>query len=346
MRRSTKTIRRTFGATVLGFTLVEAMVSMAIGGIIITAAASSVTMINKQIYYVTKSTNVDDDIKHIEEYLASMVQEAGGGVVKAGQAIRVFETAGEADELVISLPGDFDTDCQIGSFNNFASGNPTSFSIDFPKEDLDGDGVNEHCCLEGMPVNTEMTLLPAAGPAATFMVRNYVNSGSSCRITSLDFSPLDASNVAEISASLVGMVPLGGSISSVTRVRITLDPVTHTLQASWNDNGSVRTQTITDRVHDFQVSLGFDSIDGNGVLFNDGSPTDEWIGNHAADSRLTIAAADEDLRLVTIGVVVAEHHTGKHESATLLNGPTISPGDSIVRKGMTTIGVRNTNTFE
>ncbi len=334
MRKTVQRRRR-----IAGFSLLETMVAMALGGVIVAAAASSVTLINSHIYYVVKSAGIDDDVKHIEEYISSQVQEAGGGILKAGQAVRVYQGSNGPDALVVAQRHEtFENETLITKFNG-GNGNKKVY---FEVKDFNGDG-QDTCWLAGMSVNNELMVIPASGRSVSIVITKLkAKTNPNWCWVKHKWSDLDDGPAP---TDLDTLFAIGGTVVAVKRVRFDVDTTNDLLKVHWLENGVKKSQNVTDRVRDFQVALGYDSV-ADGQISNTHDEDDEWIGNHSSDDMTTIGATDEDLRLVTVGVILAEGQNGKNESRQLLDGPTINPGDSIVRHGRTTVGVRNTNTFE
>ena len=93
-----------------GFTLMEAMVALAMAGVIIAGASSAVMAINRNVAEQGRRAAAWDEAKRLEEFLIARMQGAGGGEVRPFASVLV-EDAQQAPAP--NLTGQYPFQCRV-----------------------------------------------------------------------------------------------------------------------------------------------------------------------------------------------------------------------------------------
>ncbi|MCP4499437.1 MAG: prepilin-type N-terminal cleavage/methylation domain-containing protein [Deltaproteobacteria bacterium] len=332
----------------LGFTLIEMMASLAIGSITITVGFSAVTSIHRNTIQIARTVEVEDMAKVMAEYMVSEAQGVGGGFLRPWASVAVVEDDANGDTLYLFQLND-NMSCGVTSQN----GQTLSLA------DKSG---NCDCLRDGGADNTAawigrnvIVMSEGEGEWLTALVTNA--NTASCKLT---FNKGSAAGNANFNSTFEsnGKWP-GGGVAAVQTLKYWVDNSTHELMNSVNGGTA---KVLAPDIYDMQVSMGWDSNPQNGICFQDGSDTDEWIGNSPADINNTEMGNRpgndnrgglkrppntdyKDLRQLEIGLIVGVK-AGRTESAQILDGTT-KQETGIYMKGIVSRATfRNSNIYQ
>jgi|GEM_PF-1799574 len=326
-----------------GFTLVEMMVALAVGGAVVAIGANAVAMIQKQTILVARTVEVENHAKVLTEYMVSQAQGIGGGFLRPWGAVAVVENDASGDELYL-----FDVDGLMECAISSQAGQNIK---------LDDDSS---CACLGTPsdwVGRDVIIMNK--DEDEWMTATVTNANnSSCDLTfnkgaSVGNATFNGAFKSDGSWS-------GGGVVAVNSRRFFLNTSDDTLRMSENGGADV---IIAPDVFDLQVSMGWDGDPQDGICFQDGSASDEWIGNHPGDPNNTADLNKpngsattgglkrpantnyKDLRQLEIGLVVGVK-AGRTQPAQVLDGATKTKDKYYMRATTGRVTFRNANIYQ
>ena len=325
-----------------GFSLLEMMVALGIGAAVIAVGTSGVVAINERARTLARNSALDQDLQMIIEYVIAEAQGAGGGALRPAGAVKYepgvhmeagafVTTAGGPDSVTFYMTDDSLPECQIESFqgvNTVFKDGTTIYSS------------GTKCCADSYTANQYVSLVSKDG---TLAVGQVFSLNGSCKENWPPGNFPEFSNAGDFQTKMSG-----GTAVVIRARRFYLDTTNHQLKLDDFDlSGNSRTRVIAEDVYDFQVALGYDmpDPDRDGIVTDDGSSTDEWLGNNASDSMATgalSAGGKGDLRRIAIGVTVgvpAGQQTAN--SRQLLDGNSVSVAKTYLRSAISRATFRN-----
>ena len=308
-----------------GFSLIEMMAALAIAAVIIAGATGAVMNINRVVVDQSRRAAAWDEAKRLEEYLISVAQGVGGGVVRPQTSI-LFENAGDPPPPAIP-PSTGGMGCRV------ISGVPNCTDPDqgadrltilhelsgFPQCPIASTtGVNLNvgagaaaCCLEdavgGVPSwDGVQALLVGSAGTASVRLNSPNSSGPICRVRA---PPGQGSGVLPTALGAVGFPATLVVMSASTYF---VDRPAHALEY-WTDldgDGAATPNELTlvhDQVYDLQIAAGYDGLPDDGRLDDFRDDTDELLFNHTNDALMPgngnfAAVTTSQLRLVEIAI--------------------------------------------
>ena len=160
-----------------GLTLIEVMVALGVASITSAIAVMATMGLTQTVRVETKKVGVYDEAKIVDDYLTSLVQQAGGGHLRAGHSVdATFGGGGSSDELRVTL---LDPAHSNECFVDGATGN----TLEFRTTDTDNDGIDDKCCLEGLPGRANFALVPSTGAIVHFAADSLDPSVLGCTAT-------------------------------------------------------------------------------------------------------------------------------------------------------------------
>lgn len=310
-----------------GFSLIEMMAALAIAAVIISGATGAVMAINRVVVDQSRRATAWDEAKRLEEYLISVAQGVGGGVVRPHTSI-LIENAGDPPPPAVppssggmgcrdidGIPDCTDPDQgtdrltilqQLSGFPQCPISGTTGVNLDV------GAG-SAACCLEDAAGGVAswdgvQALLVGSAGTASVALNSPNSSGPICRVRA---PPGQGSGVLPTALGAVGFPATLVVVSASTYF---VDRPAHALQF-WTDldgDGDAAADELTlvhDQVYDLQVAAGYDGLPEDGRLDDFRDETDEFLFNHADDALMPgngnfAAVTTSQLRLVAIAVAV------------------------------------------
>lgn len=337
--RSQKTSQRTrtnvhIARARRGFSLMEILVALAIGGIV-TAVATGVTVqFNKTMTRLNKQSEVGVEARLLLDRLSARVQQVGGGAVRPWDAIELEDgAAGSCSSAALGMPA-----CNGADRLRFLE----LYSDASECVALGGSGstVNFNpaaCCLTMTEHNARnMVYVPSAGGGWKSSFCTATVTSGTCRCNMAAGGGFDSTNVSSFSASYAG-----GVVAVARTSALYLDRAAGLLYALESPDGATTSgaprvaRELADRVVDLQFQLGFDEspVDGH---------VDTWRHNIPAGSR-------SQLRVVRIGVIVSGPTPGTAggDTISVLDGPARTvPAGQTYRAAQTDVQLRNVLIFQ
>lgn len=312
-----------------GFTLLELLVAVSLAAVVTTAAVVVTMSIYRSMSALEKHALVDEEAKLVVDYLTQQTLQVGGGAVRPWEALSISCTdgvgmpacTGAEDRLHVLQVDDTVTSCIIHTYNGIA----TALTAEAPG------GV---CCMDSWGGPEDVAIVPST-PGGGHQVRRCAPTGGCVCL----LSPIPgATDVAPLPG--VTIPPLGwhgGTVAPARQVSLYLDRANHSLmqRADLDGDGTYEDVVVSDRVHDFQVQLGYDSAPNDGVL------DVPW------EDTLDLAKA-VDLRMARIGVVIGVPTPSRASpsSASLFGAaPVTVPRGVSLRAASGTVALRNVLVF-
>lgn len=284
--------------------MVEMLVSLAIASIITAVGTTAVVSLYRQTVEMRKSIALHEEGKILMEAILPELQAAGGDSVRPHMAVSVQQGAGGAsDVLSIQQLAEASQSCPIQSKSGV---------------NLIAEVPGQPCCLAPLVGSGDyVTLVSTSGNLWVTLLPSAINlagcklQASGANIVSNQSQLLPPTATAATSPSDIN------GIDAVEFENAKLSVMYSTKIYRNNDNQLVRedaldsaghgfVRILADRVYDFQVALGYDAPDADGVINDFGNTNDEIMGNAAGDalgSDGLLNATDADLRTVWVGIV-------------------------------------------
>ena len=366
-----------------GFSVLELSIAMAIAGVVVAAAASSAVMVTRVLKLDAKKSAADQDTRRLVDFVLSKMQAVGGGPVRPWMALRLEETAG-ADRLTLIDVDDSRRSCEIDaittstiSFKAICRDDPQPANFDAC--------INVACCYDwdgvpetGTPATQyegetvmlvkgrtqwvarkigSQTAGPATPPSAVSGCTMSLESVAAYNpLGSWVDSPVSRGGITQVSGNNYE----GGTATPIQiRVLTVADDLAvpaypgqlvPTLM-EWfdnNRNGAIdagENRVVFPGVVDLQVALGYDSLPEDGRVIETNAAQDEWFGTIPSDTIAT-ATAPTQLRMAKVGVVVATKAVdGGVRTVSVLNGPSVTRSDAILRRALGEALLRNIAVF-
>lgn len=321
-----------------GFSLVEIMLAVSVTAIITALSAKIVGDLLVNMKNSEKRTRVDQEIKLLQEYLGSTLQQAGGGSVRPWNSIKVEDdwNGDGSDRLTLYVSSSDSPECSV----NTIAGVNLRFG-------------NTPCCLDtdgdrslDPPIKPNMSVIVITDSGHSYLMtaHNCKVQGSNCRCNFPNGQQAYGNTLRSMTGTPQTMV--FGTVQ-----RYFLDTNNHVLkyEADTDADGTMELYDITDNVFDLQFALGFDA-NHNGQVLNQQNGSDEWLYNHATDSTnadgsLTGSQFSE-MRMLGIGVTLGVPVRKSNNQVTLFNRPApVSNSGWLLRGSSSMITLRNLNVF-
>jgi len=319
------------------FTLLEMMVALAMAGIIAAAAVGAGMAINRVMVDTRRRATVWDEAKRLEEALLSRVQEAGGDPMASFQSVFVEDNC--VADGTRNLP-----DCAGADRLTILAAKP---GLPVCAVEVLGavlKGVASPCCITADFVGPAV-LVRDDGVAVTVSLHNP--NLASCQVNAPPGQgnptpqALGDGKLALITAQTIFPRPKGANGEYELML--------------WTDSGSpanglvdeVELGLFADRVYDFQIALGYDSAPEDGDVVDNGTTTDEWLGNaEPIPATLPASIAPSQLRMIDIAVAVgtrAEQFTNIATKLHNRSGVGVNPTNVYLAPTRGQIAFRNLN---
>ena len=332
----------------LGFSMLEMAVALAMAGIIVAAGVSAGMQLNGSLVETRKRLALRDEAKRLEEALLSMVQQAGGDPLRPQEALRVENNGCPAvgglpacpaakDRLTVVTVDDVLPACKVvgtsgANLEVFNSGATTATCCLFPG------GV------AASPFEGQTAML--VKDDGTVLDLHLHNVHSVCRVNvppgfgNPSPSDLDTGTLVVVRRRVLYTQPdpsLPGALQLV----------------QWEDKGSAgtpanatvdpgETALIADHVYDFQVALGYDGAPADGNVVDNASASDEWEFAVPGDA-LPGSITPDQLRMVGVAVVVGGPLRTGAPPVRVFDGNTLSPPGIFTVASQSKIAIRNLN---
>lgn len=313
-----------------GFTLMELMVALSIGLVVMAGATSAIVSITRSTVQTRQQSRADIEAKLLIDWVASALQEVGGGSVRPNMAIRIEDDCASETVVVEGLGTVTLPDCDESDRLNYLildDSAPQCESNTTPGANIFFNSTSE-CCQAG---NTDLDgrtvlVVDDDGDWTTRFCSNQNITGCHCTFP----SGLSAYN------------PPGGGLDPpvvVTRgssATVYMDPADHVLKmlVDSDGDGDVELRELAPNIYDFQATLLWDTD-------SDGSPETASVSTPAG-------AQPNTLRMARIGLVVGVPVPSKTTPTRgqVLNGPTRTADRGLMmRSVVVTTGLRNLYVF-
>lgn len=309
------------------FSLIEMMAALAIAAVIISGATGAVMTINRIVVDQSRRATAWDEAKRLEEYLISVAQGVGGGVVRPHTSI-LIENAGDPPPPaippssggmgcrdIVGIPDCTDPDqgADRVTILRQESGFPQCPISGTTGVNLDVGAGSAACCLEdavgGVPSWDDVQALVVGSAGTASVSLNSPNSsGPICRVRA---PPGQGSGVLPTALAAVGFP---ATLVVVKASTYFVDRPNHALQF-WTDldgDGAASPDELTvvhDQTYDLQVAAGYDALPEDGRLDDFRDQTDEFLFNDPNDAIMPgngnfATVTTSQLRLVEIAVAV------------------------------------------
>jgi prepilin-type N-terminal cleavage/methylation domain-containing protein len=306
-----------------GFTLMEAMIALAIAGIIVAGGATSISVINDRVQDTKKRAAAWDQAKRLQEYVISQMQSAGGGVLRPFQAIDVWNNVADCAARVPAPPG-------LPPCDGADRIELLKVSVGFPQcrvsgttgvvLNVDADPITAACCLDGGAFADHYAVL--VGDDGTFEELYLQTLTGGCGINAPAGKARNPPG---------GPSAAPGTLIAVEHQMLYVDQGTKRLWM-WRDADGdrdvdpIERTALFDGVYDLQVAEGYDGNPADGREVDDASDTDEWRYNHPLDPSFGAAAflpiTEDQLRMLQVAVTVAvKARLGENVPSQILDGP-------------------------
>ena len=320
----------------VGFTLIEIMIGLALTSIIAASSARTFSTVYSSMKSSEKTIEIYDELKMVSEYLGSKFQTVGGGVARPWDSLWLIDGGGTAsDQLyVFANSSKFSADCTVDS--------KTGVTLKFPTSGCCLDNDNDGNLDDG--IVGSMVLVTSVDSSIALKITNAVVSAGTCQATFNNGSQPMGNNLntfANPNAMAIGYFN-----------RYYRDATTNVLKEQNMKTGSV--ESIADHVFDFQVSLGYDFNPAEGVISDDNSATDEWAYNSSADAfngdGLLLNGSDVaerlSMRMIGIGLVIGARVSGRTGTSLLMNRTTpVVATNTVFVDAISRVMMRNINVF-
>ncbi len=326
------------------FSLVELMVAVAIAGAVSAAAIMSVVAVSSVLGRTRDVAVIDDNAKQLTEFFVASVQGAGGKGIRPWAGLQVVDrnnpTTG-SDTLIIVRADPVVPECAI-------VGRPGAGAV----MELAKDETGTICCNTAAHANRKLMIVTPDGNEWGVAVSNNSNT-SSCHV---NFPP--GGGGVDVDATMSKLPSnqdnfVGGLLVVATSERWFRTTANELIrERDDNDDGVISADeriVAAEDVFDFQVAEGYD-VDGDGIIFDDGGPDDEWFGNNAGDTKASGVLQDvpvDRLRMLQIGVIVGvpDGSSVAAPAVSLLDGPARSAPGTLLRAANGRAYLRNLLTF-
>jgi prepilin-type N-terminal cleavage/methylation domain-containing protein len=319
------------------FSLLEMMVALAMAGIVAAAAIGAGMAINRVMVDTRRRATVWDEAKRLEEALLSRIQEAGGDPMASFQSVFVEDNC--VANVARNLPA-----CAGADRLTILAAKPGFPVCDVEVAGAVLKGVASPCCITADFVGPAV-LVRDDGVAVT--VSLHTVNLASCQVNAPPGQgnptpqALGDGKLALITAQTIFPRPKG--VNGEYELMMWIDSGTPA-------NGIVEDVELglfADRVYDFQVALGYDSAPEDGDVVDNGTATDEWLGNaEAIPATLPASIAPSQLRMIDIAVAVgtrAERFTGRPAKLLNRSGLGVNPANVYLAPTRGQIAFRNLN---
>lgn len=318
------------------------MTALAIAGLITAVATTAVVSLYRQSVEMRRTLSLHDEGKILLEAILPELQAAGGASVRPWMAVSVDpQGAAQSDVLWLTQLDESFRDCIVTE----AAG------VNLSAATSEG-----NCCLGAAGIGgRQITVVSASG-----------NRWVTLNPTALDLSDCSLqASTGNIEPTLTQLVPataevatgaadvasnaaafVGGRLGVLRTTRF-YRTTSHELvrEELASTTGSGFRRVLADRVYDFQVALGYDVGNADGVITDNGNTADEVLGNAIGDAMGTgglTGAVDDALRTVQIGIVHGTPLQLKDANrAKVLDGPWISQPKTLLRSTIGTAAFRN-----
>ncbi len=331
------------------FTLVELLVSTALIGILTTNAVGSVLAIQRTAQESGFRAEADQEIKMLADWLAAAIRGAGGDALSPWMAVYAendIDTT-SVDRLTWADLDEAVPPCTL-------AGHDGEFAYDLAS----GTDPNT-CCLDATVEGRQVMLVTAEGDAWRSLRIEEVEEGvASCSVSFVDSGrkPLGSQVPSSGLLAEIDELPVqrrmdtifeGGTLLVVDVLRVSLDNETELMLEEDRDplDGEFESRLMMDRVYDLQVALGYDCKPRDGLVSNDATVMDEWLGNALNDTfgrGGLVGARQDDLRMVTVGFTHGSPTEKRYSNPVrLMDGPILSLSGVVLRPHSTRIALRN-----
>ncbi len=334
---------------VRGFTLIEMMIALAISAVTIAVASSVAVSIGRTVAKTTKGVEADSEAKMLTEYLGSQMHGVGGATLRPWGSVRVINgPAGTPDELIITeLDDDINLDCGIAEHpgTSIAGNVKMTTTID---EDDSSSSPAETCCFEGLALTGREVVITDEDGVNWEQATIAGATEGNCRIN-FSASTANPTNRSFGAASTIDFD--NGSILLVNTRRFWLDGNEELKVDETLSDGVTTEVLLSNRVRDFQASLGYDVNPRDGRVGSSNDTNDEWLFNAPGDAMGSgglAGALTQDLRRVAVGVVVyvPVQEGGVTSDAQILDGQTHSSTTEFFRGAVSYLTFRNSFIFQ
>ena len=330
------------------FTMVEMLVSLAIASIITAVGTTAVVSLYRQTVEMRRSIALHEEGKILMEAILPELQAAGGDSVRPHMAISVQQgAAGASDVLTIQQLAETSQSCPIQSKSGVnliaeVAGQPCCLA---PLV-----GTGDYITLVSTSGNLWVTLLPAAINVSACKLQ-----ASAANIVAPQSQLLPPTATAATSPSDINGIDAVEfenaklSVMYSTKIYRTADDQL-VREDALDDTGHGFVRILADRVYDFQVALGYDVPDADGVIQDFNNTNDEVLGNATGDalgSDGLLNATDADLRTVKVGIVHGVPLQAKAPNRVrVLDGALVFRDKTLLRATTGTASFRNLFIFQ
>jgi prepilin-type N-terminal cleavage/methylation domain-containing protein len=256
-----------------GFTLVEAMVTMAIAGIVTTAAAGAMAMIMRSVQNTRIGVTVTSNLVNTVQFLSKDIENAGGQGLPTQAGIMVENDTCPARD---GMPACNGTDRvtiatampELPVCATRAGSRPNALSFQY---------VQGGCCFpSNIGGNAVTGVAMLTGPNQIFRPVQVTGIANAvCEFTVADAVPNSLylnSPIVSDHASFAGddFTPFVDGTATLVLLRTYyLDTATHELRVRHGVGASAQTALVADQIFDLQVALGVDVDDDGRVAENE-----------------------------------------------------------------------------
>jgi len=319
-----------------GATLIELLMSVSIGAIVISMVVGGMVSINRHMSIQTQRSLAEQEARLLADHLIDKVRMAGGGNAYPYASVWVQNnaTGGGSDAVIIASLANF----SLQAFGTYPSGGQLVV--------LSSSG--SACVLNNGWLHRHLMVVDRQERFWSTWYIQAVNTVS-CSLTVV--------NSVETGLNYLpsGVVTAGVMVrlAVVELIRLRLDESTEQLlqEEDADNNNTLESTLLADRVVDLQAALGYDISPWNWRVDDTGDTGDEWLYNAFGDalgrttSQRLGGAKRTDLRMLRISVMVEAPVRGTQITTAnrLLDGPVRTRQNQVMGIGTVSVGLRNYN---
>lgn len=328
--------------------MVEMMVSLAIASIITAVGTTAVVSLYGQTVEMRRAVALHEEGKILIESILPELQAAGGDSVRPHMAISVVQgTGGTSDVLTITQLAETSTSCPIQSKSGV---NLIAHIDDQPCCLPSAAEAGDYITVVSNSGNLWVTLLPSAMDHAACQIQASGGNIIPAQSQLLPPTAMGATSPSDV-AGLSDLEFTNAKLAVMTSTKIYRTAEDQLVREdALDDTGHGFVRILADRVYDFQVALGYDVPNADGVIQDFQNTNDEILGNAVGDALGAdglLYATDDDLRTVTVGIVHGIPLKNKPANyARVLDGAPIMKEKTLVRSTLGTASFRNLFIFQ
>jgi prepilin-type N-terminal cleavage/methylation domain-containing protein len=298
-----------------GFTILEVLISLSISAFLILIVMSqNLSFVQQQLYSVTHSNLAQDSILDAS-YLSQVIENSGGGAVRSWMSVWVDngcpsrsgfpDCLTSSDRLTVVDSQTTPLDCPIS-----AQATPNSMI-------LQGNLCTASNLFNG--AYGQQLMLVLGNSYSQVYVTAYDAATQTLTYAAGPASPNDSA-AADWSKGTVSVVQVRTYyVSTSSNQLMVFSDTDHTGIAN-----PANTSTLADYVFDLQAALGVD-LQGNNILTDTNSNTDEWLYNAAGDAPLFPSYSNNQIKMIEVGLISGVSNKYKKTASQgviqILDGP-------------------------